>query len=178
MSSLQVSDAQMSRYTHQSPERKQTNKQPHSARAADADFTELTKSQELANQIEEGRARLKYSLERVGSDGDASVKNTVTFVKTMTNSRNEEIDYFIIKSNIGTLDGTSTRQSIEALGCKIESSKKETVRVSIATSKYDKRMLAINMSTMSCMQLALLFVVAVFLFALGLYSLRATIWAL
>jgi len=93
----------------------------------------------------------------------------------MTNSRNQEIDYFIIKSNIGTLDAASTRLSIEALGCKIENAKKAIVRVSIETSKYDKRMLAIDMSIATCVQLAVSLFVGIFLFVLGLYSFRGMI---
>jgi hypothetical protein len=155
-----------------SPDRKRS---PLQSPRVDADFTEKSKPQELTNQIFEGRRALKLKLERIGGDESGDAKNTVTFVKTMTNSNGEEIDYFVIKPNIGTLDTELVKGAIEKLGCKIITVKKELMSVSISTNKYDRRKLAINMSSSECVQYTCLCLVAFIMVLFGAFSIARSI---
>jgi len=107
------------------------------ANAIGDDFTKKLIPRELELQITEGRARLMRDLERLNATTgklDATRNNTVTFLRTVSNVKEQEIDSFLVKPNVGSIDTSAAKTLIAWLGCEIISIKSDSARVQIYVS--------------------------------------------
>ena len=134
------------------------------ANAIGDDFTKKLIPRELELQITEGRARLMRDLERLNATTgklDATRNNTVTFLRTVSNVKEQEIDSFLVKPNVGSIDTSAAKTLIAWLGCEIISIKSDSARVQIYVSKYDQRRVSANLTNAECIQLAIMAILGV-----------------